>query len=143
MPKRRRSATEALDVPVKIQEFITKGLPNTQDSDPTSGPLAINDPQVAVKGVSENNSNWRERPKHRRTRQSKNTPKRSSDQTISEDVSRAYAKATIQKTVRFRPEIVAELDALVREEEATGKQPKSFQQIQNEALAMWIKARAT
>ncbi len=49
-----------------------------------------------------------------------------------------YAKATIQKTVRFRPELISKLERWSRNQQASGQSPKSFQQIQNEALSLWL-----
>jgi hypothetical protein len=56
---------------------------------------------------------------------------------------RAYemtlSRATIQKTVRFQPELVAELESLNHHKSQQGERPLSFQEVQNEALRMWLR----
>jgi hypothetical protein len=49
-----------------------------------------------------------------------------------------YAKATVQKTIRFHPRLIAELEAHMRKQELDGGNPIPFQQVQNEALDLWL-----
>ncbi|QDV43896.1 hypothetical protein Enr13x_37560 [Stieleria neptunia] len=56
----------------------------------------------------------------------------------SEEMLRTFAKATVQKTVRFQPKLIADLEAWQRKQETMGEIPASFQRIQNEALRLWL-----
>jgi hypothetical protein len=48
------------------------------------------------------------------------------------------SKATIQKTVRFNPQLIARWEQLAQSTRENGGIPASFQQVQNEALEMWL-----
>ncbi len=82
------------------------------------------------------------RPKRRlgKERRAK-TPKERPDESPQEML-RTFAKATVQKTVRFQPTLIAKLDAFQREQERSGRMPASFQRIQNEALELWLEKNA-
>lgn len=60
----------------------------------------------------------------------------------SEEMLRTFAKATVQKTVRFQPKLIADLEAWQRKQERMGDIPASFQRIQNEALRLWLEKNA-
>ncbi|MCS7466301.1 hypothetical protein NZK35_06380 [Stieleria sp. ICT_E10.1] len=53
-------------------------------------------------------------------------------------MSRTLAKSVIQKTVRFKPTLIAQLEDWIRRQEADGNVQTTFQQIQNEALELWL-----
>lgn len=50
---------------------------------------------------------------------------------------RAHSKARVQKSVRFRPALIAELDEHLRSLEIAG-QERSIQDVMNEALELWL-----
>jgi hypothetical protein len=51
---------------------------------------------------------------------------------------RSHAKAKVQKTVRFRPDVIAELDEHL-ESRLPGDE-RSFQDVMHEALELWLNA---
>jgi hypothetical protein len=55
---------------------------------------------------------------------------------------RLLAKATVQKTVRFQPKLIAQMETWIREQEARGENSFSFHQIHNEALKRWLEKNA-
>ena len=61
---------------------------------------------------------------------------------INPSFSRAMAKATIQKTIRFSPELIAQVEQWQAEQLSSGQLAMSFQQIQQEALREWLAAKA-
>ncbi len=72
----------------------------------------------------------------------KNSERRSSRNSVSfqstDELQRLLSKATVQKTVRFQPRLIAQLETRIKRQEAGGDNPPSFQQIQNEALKFWL-----
>ena len=61
--------------------------------------------------------------------------------TTTPSLDRIMSKATIQKTIRFSPNLIAQVETWQAEQLETGKQPMSFQQIQQLALEEWIRKR--
>ena len=55
---------------------------------------------------------------------------------------RIMSKATIQKTIRFSPELIAQVEQWQAEQLSSGQLAMSFQQIQQEALREWLAAKA-
>ena len=55
--------------------------------------------------------------------------------------SRTFAKARIQKSIRFRPELIDQLEQLIVQLELSGNDVPSIQSVMNEALAMWLHSR--
>jgi len=58
--------------------------------------------------------------------------------TPSPELKHAYSQSRIQKTVRFRPKLIAELQKYFREQEAAERDVPSFQDVQNDALELWL-----
>ena len=55
---------------------------------------------------------------------------------------RIMSKATIQKTIRFSPELIAQVEQWQAEQLSSGQIAMSFQQIQQQALREWLVAKA-
>ena len=51
---------------------------------------------------------------------------------------RILSKARIQKSIRFRPELIARLDEYFYQRELKGEEEVSIQYVQNEALKLWL-----
>jgi hypothetical protein len=137
MARQRRTAAEAMALPTSVEQFITRGVPNMATPATSRNPLA--------------NENSRQEPVGRQddqpegdhgfgsSRKPRKVPRQQSRQTSGhDDLTRMLAKATVQKTVRFQPRLVAEWEAYVRRQEASGHATKPFQQVQNEALELWL-----
>lgn len=121
----KRTVEEALQEGTKVKEFISRGIPGKNPKLKIAPESKPTEAEAAQKPKLK-----RRRPKNQSTPRSTLTPP--------DDLARTLAKATIQKTVRFHPNLIAQLDVLVRADEARGKRPRSFQQIQNEALQLWL-----
>ena len=142
----RRTAADALnDDPLDdaiIRQFVTAGVPSNTDARPRpheSKPATITE-QVASDDKREAQIARKRRPENRIKVGAK---KRDTNaDALPPELRSALSKATVQKTVRFHPKLIAQLDAYTRAEEARGERAKSFQQIQNEALELWLQRNA-
>jgi hypothetical protein len=138
---KRRTAEEALSIPTAVQDFIERGvlLKDTTASADTGNAAADvqsdknqTDPKVIDLGSE------RQPPLISRKRSSQTKPTPDLPSTSLDNLSRTYAKATVQKTIRFHPKLIAELEAHTRKQELDGEKPIPFQQVQNEALDLWL-----
>lgn len=156
MVKERRSAADALALSPQIEDFITRGI--TTPSDAAKQSLSIapkldkesatlesskQTPPVSDNSVVDLNdeTDSTSEPKFA----SRNSDRRSSKSSMSfqttDEMQRLLSKATVQKTVRFQPKLIAQLETWIKRQEAGGDNPPSFQQIQNEALKLWLDKR--
>jgi hypothetical protein len=154
MVKERRSAADALALSPQIEDFISKGITSSQVTpqrplsiaekpkqesvanessqhitEPTEGTF---DRELVNEAVSNSESKTQARTPERRVAKPANTIQ------SNEEMNRMLSKATVQKTVRFQPRLIAQMEAWVKRQEAGGENPPSFQQIQNEALKLWL-----
>lgn len=95
----------------------------------TSGDQESSDGRIAQADFQQSN----QRTSGRRKKTAASRPRQTSEEML-----RALAKATVQKTVRFQPTLIADLEAWQRKQEKRGETPASFQRIQNEALRLWL-----
>lgn len=134
----RKSLEEVFNMPDVVKDFIDNGIetePRTQaigDKAPSGkGPKPARDRKVI--DMEEGRSQGGSKPVPAIGREVA-----WQEPAAAVNLTRTYAKATVQKTIRFHPKIIAEVEALIRQQEATGEKPDSFQQIQNEALELWL-----
>lgn len=95
---------------------------------------ALNEESKIEDFIASGNTKHRRRKQVRRKRKTK-----PSLSTPNPTLNRAMSKATIQKTIRFSPELIAQVETWRTQQLESGNQPKSFQQIQQEALADWLR----
>lgn len=58
-----------------------------------------------------------------------------------EDLMRTYAKATVQKTIRFRPTLIAQLDDHLLSLKREGRE-RTLTNVMNNALELWLDTNA-
>lgn len=130
MDRERLTVSDALDSEDTISQFISNGLEtpsatdNADDSNETSSRDAGDSDQVRSASS----------PRARKKKDRPSEPREISD----EQLSRTFAKSVIQKTVRFKPTLIARLEGWLRHQELSDHPQKTFQQIQNEALELWL-----
>ena len=140
----RRSAGEALSLTPPVEEFIARGVPNGEPGSVSSADQeSVDPPKGKTKRIHRPKSpdSSSRRPRSAGKRKHKKTPKPETE-TVTEALLQTYAKATVQKTVRFQPKLIAEFEELTRTQQLSGEKPKSFQDAQNEALALWLKGES-
>ena len=125
----KRSMSAALEA-ANIVEFIQTGVPTT----PTDSRTA-----------TEKKSEVRSKPTSIEPKTPKTKPNTSKanhqEKDDTPDFTRTMAKARIQKSIRFRPDLIAKLEKYRRLQEEEGKSQISIQDAQNEALAMWLDSK--
>jgi hypothetical protein len=138
---KRRTAEEAFEMPASVQDFIDRGVQDSSRSMLAAMTVAVPATELVQSKPREKVIELAEerQPQSTTTRRANmgrgalRVPQSSPD-----DLTRTYAKATVQKTIRFHPRLIAELDAYTRQHELDAEKPKAFQQIQNEALDLWL-----
>ena len=148
MVSERRTAEDALEISGDVKDFIARGfVDNTTQRESTessdAGAEPANDTQAATeKGNTDRPSKGatsRKPGKSTRSRRSQTTGR---GHAYEYENSRAHAKATVQKTVRFQPSLIARLEHWIRVLEDRGEGAPSFQQVQNDALKLWLEKHA-
>jgi hypothetical protein len=142
---KRRTAEEALNIPTAVQDFIEHGMLVTEAKRLANDNNAAIDVRSSAKKTDANVidlESERAAPPISRRRSTQNKPGPEAPPTSLDDLTRTYAKATVQKTIRFHPKLIAELDAYLRSVERGGGKPVTFQSVQNEALALWLERNA-
>lgn len=134
----RKTLEEVFNMPDAVKDFIDKGIETDSQSQGPSeklpgrkGPKAAQDRKVI--DMEEGRSQGSSKPVPATSRAAVRQ-----EPAAAVDLTRTYAKATVQKTIRFHPKIIAEVEAVIRQQEVSGEKPISFQQIQNEALELWL-----
>ena len=150
MVKERRSAADALALSPQIEEFIAKGISPTAAEPRSEKVVQMNaDPEIRL-AESETESDLPNAESQEPLGQVKK-PSRQPERRVAarpqsfqtpDEMQRLLAKATVQKTVRFQPKLIAQMETWIREQEARGENSFSFQQIQNEALKLWLEKNA-
>jgi hypothetical protein len=140
MADRRRTAKDVFEMPDPVRTFIAQGvqtppIADTLQSQVTDEPLASLAPPKNARIVEMGRARSPE-PRTGNARTRAKSPSPSPVPTV--PVERAYAKATVQKTIRFHPRLIAELDAYFREQMVNHDRPVSIQHVQNEALDLWL-----
>jgi hypothetical protein len=135
---KRRTAEEAFEIPASVQEFIERGVHSSAKSAPADSPIATPQADASHSPRNEKVIDLDEERHVPSTTGRVNLKRGSSRSPLPDDLTRTYAKATVQKTIRFHPKLIAELDAHTRQQELDAEVPKAFQQIQNEALDLWL-----
>jgi hypothetical protein len=137
---KRRTAEEAFNVPTSVKDFIDHGVrpvnrlvPSTTVS--VEREMNVDQPTSGEKVIDLDEE--RHAPATAR-RASRGRGAVDAPQASTHELSRTYAKATVQKTIRFHPRLIAELEAYTRQQELDGEKPLAIQQIQNEALDFWL-----
>lgn len=139
----RKTAGEALKLAPNVDAFIRRGVPGKNELSRASRAEDVG-PDVSESGPANSSGDVsRDKPRRRRSSGRKSRAEKETAASDREDLLRTLARATVQKTVRFQPQLIAEFDALVRTEVAAGRKPKSFQEVQNEALKLWLKRRGS
>ena len=136
---KRRTAEDALNMPSNVRQFIAQGRPSAQKGH------AVPDQQSEASDSDDTNDELQDAEPNggRPSRKPRRSAKQRSRPNHSEhDLARTYAKATVQKTVRFQPKLIADWEAHVRTLEDAGQTSKPFQQMQNEALELWLRKYA-
>ena len=136
---KRRTAEEAFEMPASVKDFISHGVQesgNVQASTPKPEPSMDRSQSMPHEKVIELDEERQVHTTTRRTGQGHRASR--SPQSSPDDLTRTYAKATVQKTIRFHPRLIAELEAYSRQLELDAEKPLAFQQIQNEALDLWL-----
>lgn len=140
----RRSAAAALNLETKVEDFIRSGMPTTKPE--VMSPVI----EKEIKTLSESDEVENEveievrqpRPKKTLPRNTRSNSERKEKVTSpaveSPTYARTLARARIQKSVRFLPNLIAEFEEYSRIEEMAGRKPISIQDALNEALKMWI-----
>ena len=159
---KRVSAAEALEMSAEIKEFISTGPPSSSKQANSSQQTENKIP----KSANENNSlasneaaadiTTRPRQSSKRPRplpetEYRATPhkpakkriqkKRLPQPQLPDATPLSHSKARVQKTVRFLPQLITEVDAYLKAQ-APG-QERSFQDIANEALREWLDSNTT
>ncbi len=129
MDSERRTVADALDTDDKIGQFISNGLANLSTESSEASPSVES---AGLDGGEPAKDAPSKQPERKNRSVSK--PRKISD----EQLSRTLAKSVIQKTVRFKPTLIAQLEDWIRRQEADGNVQTTFQQIQNEALELWL-----
>ena len=132
---KRRSAEEALNLPASVKQFIDRGI---DAADSQSRPLAMQVSGLNPRNRKSSSCHWNIRRSLHPSRDSRGAERAALRPASAIELSRTYAKATVQKTIRFDPQLIAELEAYTRERELHGEKPVTLQQIQNEALDLWL-----
>ena len=131
MSDEKRSMSAALDA-ANIVEFIQTGVPTASKDKPvtTGKKVEVQTPPKGAEKISPVSN-----PKKKRVKPREAAPD------VSPDFTRTMAKARVQKSIRFRPDLIARLEKFRRNEEEEGRTPVSIQDAQNEALAMWLDSK--
>jgi hypothetical protein len=146
MVKERRSAADALALSPQIEEFIAKGITPTVAEPRSEKVVQMKTDPDTRSAESETESDLPSTESQETAGQIKK-PSRQPERRVAarsqsfqtpDEMQRLLAKATVQKTVRFQPKLIAQMEAWIREQEARGENSFSFQQIQNEALKLWL-----
>ena len=138
MASKRRTAAEAFQIPAAVDEFISSGVQlgarstEKQDND-----------QLRSQGKGKGTPKRRRQRKVASQNGEASFKRRTSNRREPHDdelgeLARLLDKASVQKTVRFHPTIIARLNEYARLRAASGAPSMSFQQIQNEALQLWL-----
>jgi len=135
MNKPRRHVRETLELDSKIESFIKQGVAESGDTEKAS-----QQSQNSEKGKP-NSANENSHPQISRKRNSKANIRFSQSTKNAKWADAAYSKATIQKTVRFNPHLIARWENFVESKRAAGESPSSFQQAQNEAFQLWLQSK--
>jgi hypothetical protein len=150
MVKERRSAADALALSPQIEEFIAKGITPTVSTTPSEKVVQMKaDPEIRLTESDKEEllPNMESHESAGQIRKPSRQPERrvaarSQSFQTPDEMQRLLAKATVQKTVRFQPKLIAQMEAWIRDQEARGENSFSFQQIQNEALKLWLEKNA-
>ena len=127
----RRNATEALQHAARVEDFISNGVHVKIKTPNEIGQVEPTDSQEQENA----NQSKTDRQPQRKARRKSSKPR---VDLPTDSASLALAKATIQKTVRFNPKLIARWERLAHSKRASGQTPASFQQVQNDALALWL-----
>ena len=120
-----RSMSTALDASTVV-DFIEQGVPTTE---------TIKQEVTDSKTMRQSDGRNAGRPNPKRLKHERTKVRDSTD------FKRTLSKARIQKSIRFRPELIARLDTYCRKLEAEGQEAISNQRAQNEALEMWLESK--
>lgn len=139
MSGERRTAEDALALTGEIRQFISSG-PAVPKSPKASADNSTDDGDTGRRArLATSNAPKRTTTESPRRRSQPKATSRSHAKSVSlSEPQLTHIKATVQKTVRFKPALIAKLEAWVKDREARGVQVPSFQQIQNEALGLWL-----
>lgn len=129
MNKLRKKPIDVLELNQQIDSFIHEGT-NASSSSQTTNPKPQFKSGAESDGIDEDPSTDRTHQASRKKSKPRIAQTRWMQTTLS--------KATIQKTVRFNPQLIAKWEQRTQIERENGKTPKSFQQVQNEALELWL-----
>lgn len=141
MASKRRTAEDVFEMPDPVKKFIDQGLQTTHDQQ-NAQPTAVNPHDTLTESASSSRvvNMSHGRATHTGPREGKHQSALPPVQPPSAPlpVERAYARATVQKTIRFHPRLIAELDAYLRDQNLHEERPVSIQHVQNEALDLWL-----
>lgn len=132
----RRSAAAALTLDTKLEDFIKSGMPG---STPNPAPVVNVKPAEKQKAKPKKVSEEQEEPVA--PKQKRSTPKEKKPEPVTQEspaFARTLARARIQKSIRFLPNLIAQFEEHCRAEEMEGRKPISIQDALNEALDMWL-----
>lgn len=154
MVKERRTAADALALSPQIEDFISKGIsssiqsekqsPRVEEKVEKTSPVRLvdSDPADTEKEPIEREVHETMGSSPKRKQPSVAVERKETKQPVgyanADEMQRLLSKATVQKTVRFQPRLIAQMEAIIRNQEARGEAPMSFQQIQNDALKLWL-----
>ena len=138
---KRVGAAEALEITPEIKDFISAGvpqqaLPNTESESRQNPTEQRSDQRISTVADAPGRGNTGVPPKKKAS--SPKTPKKSIAQPRPD---RVHSKARVQKTVRFLPHLITQLDEYLRA--LPLGQELSFQDVANEALQMWLDRHAS
>jgi hypothetical protein len=137
---KRRTAEEAFNVPTSVKDFIDHGV-RPHDRSVPSTTVSVEHEMNADTAPSGEKVIDLDEERHAPAtarRASRGRGGVEAPRASTHELSRTYAKATVQKTIRFHPRLIAELEAYTRQQELDAEKPLALQQVQNEALDLWL-----
>ncbi|MEZ6103774.1 MAG: hypothetical protein R3E01_32920 [Pirellulaceae bacterium] len=151
MNDKRRSAADALNTDLiddaKIKSFIRGGVPDEAENEVRTsvfnspGNVAVELEPTESEALDDTVAHERKTPVRKTAKKPSRQPKSEtaeSAEIASSVLIAAMAKASVQKTIRFRPALIAEWESYVHNQRLTGAKPMTFQDVQNEALELWL-----